>query len=63
MAITPIENQNIEQQVPGFKFLNGPCNPCTPLNNPQDYSCPFAINVGDGWDVSSIWKKIWKNNG
>lgn len=57
--ITPIENQNIEQQVPGFKFLNGPCNPCTPLNNPQDYSCPFAINVGDGWEVSSIWKKMW----
>jgi hypothetical protein len=53
------ENQNIEQQVPGFKFLNRPCNPCTPLNNPQDYSCPFAINVGDGWEVSSIWKKMW----
>ena len=60
--ITPIENQNIEQQVPGFKFLKSSCNPCAPLKNPQDYSCPFAINVGDGWDVSSIWKKLWKNN-
>ena len=57
--VTTIRDSNIPSVVPGFRFLNKPCNPCAPLNSPPDYSCPFSINVGDGNDVSKIWQMLW----
>jgi len=57
--ITDVKNEDIPNVVNGFKFINEPCNPCGPLNNTPDYSCPFSINVGDGIGVSSIWKNLW----
>jgi len=61
-TITEINNEDIPYLVPGFKFINKPCNPCGPLNDPTDYSCPFSINVGDGNGISRIWKTIWNSN-
>ena len=60
--ITPIENKNVPSVVTGFKFLKGECNPCSALNSPADYSCPFSLNVGDGEDVSTVWKMLWGLN-
>jgi len=57
--ITPVENKDIPSLVNGFKFLKAECNPCVALNRPSDYSCPFSLNVGDGGDVSSVWKMLW----
>lgn len=57
--ITPVENKDIPSLVNGFKFLKSECNPCLALNRPSDYSCPFSLNVGDGGDVSSVWKMLW----
>jgi len=57
--ITPVENKDVPSLVNGFKFLKGECNPCVALNRPSDYSCPFSLNVGDGGDVSSVWKMLW----
>jgi hypothetical protein len=49
--------------VNGFKFLNGACNPCSPLDNPPNYSCPFSLNTGNGAEVSPIWKLLWYPKG
>jgi hypothetical protein len=57
--ITPVSNADIPGLVAGFKFLKNECNPCTALNNPADYSCPFSLNVGDGGGVSAIWNNLW----
>ena len=57
--ITSLHDDEIENNVNGFKFLNRPCNPCGPLNDIPDYSCPFSINIGNGNDISSSWKKLW----
>jgi hypothetical protein len=55
----PVPDAEIPKLVPGFKFLKGECNPCVALNDPANYSCPFSLNVGDGGEVSTIWKDLW----
>lgn len=57
---TVVDNNDLPDLVTGFKFVNGPCNPCVALN--QDYSCPFTIDVGTGSDVSPVWKNLWGLN-
>lgn len=52
-----VPNENIPDEMPGFKFIREPCNPCAPLN--LDYSCPFTINVKGDTNVSQIWKQMW----
>jgi hypothetical protein len=54
-----VPDAEIPKLVPGFKFLKGECNPCVALNDPANYSCPFSLNVGDGGEVSTIWKDLW----
>ena len=48
-----IDYNKLESLVPGFKFINGACDPCDALN--QKYTCPFK--VGD--KTSDIWKQMW----
>lgn len=62
-SVTNVEFGDIPGLVNGFKFLNGPCNPCSPLDNPPSYSCPFSLNTGNGADVSPIWKLLWYPGG
>ena len=57
--IAPVSDADIPKLVPGFKFLKGECNPCGALDDPANYSCPFSLNVGDGGEVSTIWKNLW----
>ena len=57
--ISQVSNADIPGLVPGFKFLKGECNPCVALDDPANYSCPFSLNVGDGGEVSTIWKDLW----
>lgn len=56
-STTTIENADIPQQMPGFSFVNGPCNPCVALED--DYSCPFKLNIKGDDTVTPIWKKLW----
>ena len=49
----PLDYNTLESIVPGFKFVNGPCDPCEALNH--KYYCPFKISD----ETSGIWKKIW----
>ena len=59
-TVTTVEPANIPKEMPGFNFVNGPCNPCVALNSPGDFSCPFKINVKDkGNDISDVWKTLW----
>lgn len=57
--ISQVSNADIPGLVPGFKFLKSECNPCLALDDPANYSCPFSLNVGDGGEVSTIWKNLW----
>ena len=55
-----VDYNNLENEIPGFKFLNGPCNPCKALNSPPDYSCQYSLNIKG--PPSSVWEYLWGNN-
>lgn len=60
---TPVDYNNLEKLIPGFAFLNEPCNPCEALNNPPNYNCPFELNIrGTKKGVSPIWKYLWNGS-
>ena len=56
---TTIKNEDIPSQIKGFSFVNGPCNPCSAINDNPDYSCPFKLNMPNGDDISPIWADLW----
>ena len=39
-----LDYAEIPELIDGFEFTNGPCNPCSMLNLPPDYSCKFKID-------------------
>jgi hypothetical protein len=59
-----IASRDIPNEVPGFSFVRGECNPCSALNDIPDYSCPFKLNVNDGVNgndqISDVWKELWQ---
>jgi hypothetical protein len=55
-----VDYKNLEKIIPGFTFLNGPCNPCIAINEKPDYSCPFRLNVKKTPPfVSGVWQTLW----
>lgn len=59
---SPVDYNNLESEIPGFKFLNGPCDPCKAMNSTPDYSCPYSLDIkGSSSGVSSVWKYLWGN--
>jgi hypothetical protein len=42
---TTIQNEDIPSEIKGFRFLNGPCNPCAAVNTCPDYSCKFKLDI------------------
>jgi hypothetical protein len=54
-----IKNEELEDTIPGFRFVNEPCNPCSPLNNTPTYDCPFSLNHKGSNKPSSIWSLLW----
>ena len=61
--VTPVDYNNLENIIPGFKFLNGPCNPCGAINETQDYSCPFKLIVKNKSPfISDVWQYLWNIN-
>jgi len=58
--IIPVDFNNLEKLIPGFKFLKTPCNPCMALEDPANYDCPFQLDIsGSETGVSPIWKYLW----
>jgi hypothetical protein len=56
---TDITNEDVSKEMPGFSFVKNSCNPCSPLNDPADYSCPFKLNVEGDNEPSAVWKNLW----
>jgi hypothetical protein len=62
-TITPVDYNDLEKIIPGFTFVNGPCNPCGALNVNPDYSCPFKLTVKNKPPfISSVWQHLWNVN-
>lgn len=51
-----IDNEDIPNKIPGFSFINEPCNPCVGLKYDK---CAFKLNVEGDDNTSEIWKRIW----
>lgn len=59
--ITNVDYNNLENEIPGFTFINGPCNPCGALNQTPDYSCPFKLQVKNKPPfISRVWEYLWQ---
>ncbi len=59
-----IRDSDLPSVVPGFEFGNkGVCNPCGPLADEPDYSCPFSLNIDGDDTVSPLWKAFWSSSG
>ena len=54
-----IKNEDIEKTIPGFKFVNGVCNPCSVLDDNSNYNCPFTLNKDGDNSISPVWKILW----
>jgi hypothetical protein len=60
---TPVDYNNLENIIPGFKFVNEPCNPCSALNENPNYTCQYELNVKNNPPgISGIWKYLWSKN-
>jgi len=58
--ISEEDYNNLENNIPGFKFVNSPCNPCGAVNEKPDYSCPFQLELkGESKNISDVWKSLW----
>ena len=57
--ITELSPADIPKELTGFSFINSECNPCVTLNDVPEYTCPFKLDVGNGNEVSDIWKIMW----
>lgn len=61
--ITTPDYHDLESIIPGFHFINSPCNPCSNLNNTNtntNNACPFELNIRNSDSgISSVWKYVW----
>lgn len=55
-----INNEDIPNVIPGFSFINEPCNPCVAINDLSNTKCAFKLNIEGDNTTSEIWKRIWK---
>lgn len=59
-TVTNLDPKDIPNEMPGFSFVNRPCNPCVVFNSSSpDYSCPFKLNVNGDDSISEPWKQLW----
>ena len=61
--VTPVDYNNLENIIPGFTFVDTPCNPCGALNETPDYSCPFRLKIKNKSSfISNVWQQLWNVN-
>lgn len=61
--VTPVDYNDLEKIIPGFTFLNEPCNPCGSMADNPDYSCAYRLRVkGKPPFISSVWQYLWGVN-
>lgn len=59
-VVVPLEE--LPNQVPGFQFVRGVCNPCEALKENAQYNCPFTIQTSETekpGDISEVWANLW----
>jgi len=56
---TVLPSEDIPKTLTGFQFIDEPCNPCFQSIQDNHNNCKFTIDIGDGGQISSIWKYIW----
>jgi hypothetical protein len=62
-TVTPLDYKDLEKIIPGFTFLNKPCNPCGAVAADPDYSCAYRLRVKDKPPfVSDVWQYLWGIN-
>jgi hypothetical protein len=54
--MTSVDYNMLPKLVSGFRFINSPCDPCTAVNSPPGYTCPFSLSSND---PSPIWMSLW----
>lgn len=56
-----VDYNDLENAIPGFKFIKEPCEPCIALNAMPDYSCPFSLKTKNNPSgiVSGVWEYLW----
>jgi hypothetical protein len=59
-TLREIKNEDIPSELPGFSFVNGPCNPCEAINIVPGYTCPFNLVTENDAEISPIWANLWK---
>ena len=68
-----VEASDLENIIPGFKFVSQPCNPCVALNSPPNYTCPFTLDLSNNNsqgqpnnlfsnNISKVWQYLWGIN-
>jgi hypothetical protein len=61
--VTPVDYNKLEEIIPGFTFLNKPCNPCGAIASTPDYSCAYRLKVKDKPPfISNVWQYLWNIN-
>jgi hypothetical protein len=61
--VTPVDYRDLEKIVPGFTFLNAPCNPCSSMAAIPDYSCAYRLKVKNKSPfISNVWQYLWGIN-
>jgi hypothetical protein len=44
---TQVDYNHLENMIPGFSFVNEPCNPCHNIDATSNYPCPFKLQTKD----------------
>jgi hypothetical protein len=53
---TKVDYKKLPELVSGFRFIKSPCDPCSALDGPPKYNCPFSLTSKD---PSPIWVSLW----
>jgi hypothetical protein len=60
---TQVDYNDLEKIIPGFTFLNKPCNPCGAIAATPDYSCAYRLRVKNKPPfISDVWQYLWGIN-
>jgi len=59
-TIEDVDYRDLPKIIKNFRFKRGACNPCSAVNSPADYRCPFEIDIpGKNKGISAVWKYLW----
>ena len=65
---TPLDYKDLQNIIPGFSFIDKPCNPCHNIDVTSNYPCPFKLQTSPGpsptsptspTNPSPIWQQLW----